>query len=140
VGTSFLWKANRQSYAYAAFARLLESISAVPTPLEALKEDILRTLPLSDIERIVLFGSIAKKRERRGSDIDLFVLVKGEGEKARVERAFESLSLLCLEKFGHPLSPYLRTPTEISARGKLKLDKELGSGILLHPSVSRSTD
>jgi predicted nucleotidyltransferase/DNA-binding CsgD family transcriptional regulator len=136
AGTSFLWKTNRQSYAYSAFTTLLESISRVPTPLEALKKDILQALPLAEIERIVLFGSIAKKRERRESDIDLFVLVKGEGEKARVEQVFESLSVLCLEKFGHPLSPYLRTQTEISARGKAKLDNELGSGIVIHPPDS----
>jgi len=133
AGTAFLWKTNKQSYAFAVFSKALESISGIPTLLEELKAAIRQGLPLSEIEKLILFGSVAKRKERPGSDIDLFVLVKGEAEKKIVEQALERLSILCLEKFGHPLSPYLRTRAEITARGQLKLDKEIDSGIVLHP-------
>lgn len=134
AGTAFLWKTNRQSYAFAVFSKALESISGVPTPLEELKTAIRKILPLSHIEKIILFGSIAKRKERPGSDIDLFVLVNGKAEKALVEQALERLGILCLEKFGHPLSSYLRTRAEIKARGQLRLDAEIDSGVVLHPS------
>ena len=133
AGTAFLWKTNKQSYAFAVFSKALESISDIPTPLEELKAAIRQGLPLSEIEKLILFGSVAKRKERPGSDIDLFVLVKGEAEKTIVEQALERLSILCLEKFDHPLSPYLRTRAEITARGQLKPDKEIDSGIILHP-------
>jgi predicted nucleotidyltransferase len=133
AGTAFLWKTNRQSYAFAVFSKALESISGVPTPFEELKTAILKILPLSHIEKIMLFGSIAKRKERPGSDIDLFVLVNGKAEKALVEQALKRLGILCLEKFGHPLSPYLRTRAEIKARGQLRLDGEIDSGLVLHP-------
>lgn len=133
AGTAFLWKTNRQSYAFAVFSKALESISGVPTPFEELKTAILKILPLSHIEKIILFGSIAKRKERPGSDIDLFVLVNGKAEKALVEQALERLGILCLEKFGHPLSPYLRTRAEIKARGQLRLDGEIDSGLVLYP-------
>jgi len=133
AGTAFLWKTNRRSYAYAVFSKALESVSAIPTPLEELKATIRQELPLSVIERIVLFGSVAKRKASPGSDIHLFVLVKGEEEKAIVAPALEALNIIGLEKFGHPLSPYLRTQDEVAARGKSKLDKEIKSGIVLHP-------
>ena len=133
AGTSCLWKTNRQSHAYHTISKVLASASGIRTPLEELKVDILGALPLAKIEKIVLFGSVAKKRERLGSDIDLFILVKGEAEKEVVKQALERLEIICLEKFGHPLSPYLRARAEIKARGPLKIDKEIESGIVLHP-------
>jgi len=133
AGTASLWKTNRQSYAFAVFSKALESVSGIPTPLEELKAAIRQGLPLSVIERIVLFGSVAKRKASPGSDIDLLVLVKGEEEKAIVAPALEALNIICLEKFGRPLSPYLRTLAEVAARGKLKLDEEIKLGIVLHP-------
>jgi len=70
------------------------------------------------------------KREPR-SDIDLFVLVKGEAEKTIVERALEALNILCLKKFGNPLSPYLRTFAEMAALDQPKFEKEIRLGIVL---------
>ncbi len=133
AGTAFLWKTNRQSYAFAAFSKALDNLVGMPTPIEELKAIILESLPLPEIEKMVLFGSVANRKERPGSDIDLFVLVKGETEKAIVEQALDRLVISCLEKFGHPLSPYLRTRAEIAARKPLKLDLDIGAGIVLHP-------
>lgn len=133
AGTAYLWKTNRQSYAFEAFSKALDHLVGMHTPIEELKSIILESLPLPEIEKIVLFGSVAKRKERPGSDIDLFVLVKGEAEKAIVEQALDRLVISCLEKFGHPLSPYLRTGAEIAARKPLKLDQDIGAGIVLHP-------
>jgi predicted nucleotidyltransferase len=133
AGTAFLWKTNRQSYAFAAFSKALDNLVGMPTPIEELKAIILESLPLPEIEKMVLFGSVANRKERPGSDIDLFVQVKGETEKAIVEQALDRLVISCLEIFGHPLSPYLRTRAEIAARKPLKLDLDIGAGIVLHP-------
>lgn len=133
VGSAFLWRTNKQSYAFEVFSKAIEPFYRLTTPIEELKATILKSLPLAEVEKIVLFGSVAKRKERPDSDIDLFVLVKGEAEKTIVEQALELLGILCLEKFGHPLSPYLRTRGEIKARRQLKLDAEIGSGIVLHP-------
>jgi predicted nucleotidyltransferase len=132
AGTSFLWKTNRQSYAFESFSKALDHLVGMPAPIEDLKAIIRKSLPLPKIDKIVLFGSVAKRKERPGSDIDLFVLVKGEAEKAVVEQALDRLVISCLEKYGHPLSPYLRTRAEIAARKPLKLDQDIGAGIVLH--------
>jgi len=133
AGTAFLWKTNRQSYAFELFSKIVESFSQISTPLEDLKTTLRQSLPLPAIEKLVLFGSIAKQKESPGSDIDLLVLVKGEAEKMIVEPALEALNILCLKKFGNPLSPYLRTLAEMAASDQLKLNKEIRLGIVLHP-------
>jgi predicted nucleotidyltransferase len=133
VGTALLWKTNRQSYAFEVFSKVLDPLFGMLTPIEELKAIIRESLPLPEIEKIVMFGSVAKRKERPGSDIDLFVLVKGEAEKSIVDQALDRLVISCLEKFGHPLSPYLRTRAEIAGRRPLKLDQDIGAGIVLHP-------
>ena len=131
AGTALLWKTNRQSYAFELFSKFLESFSQISMPLEELKTTIRQSLPLPSIEKLVLFGSIAKQKESPRSDIDLFVLVKGEAEKTIVERALEALNILCLKKFGNPLSPYLRTFAEMAALDQPKFEKEIRLGIVL---------
>jgi len=133
LGTASVWKTNRRSYAFEVFSKAFKSISNVPTPLEELKAAISQILPLPQVEKITLFGSVAKGKEKPGSDIDLFILVKGEAERRLVEQVLDHLVVLCLDKFGHPLSPYLRTRAEIAARGKLKLDEEIAAGLVLYP-------
>ncbi len=133
AGTAFLWKTNRQGYAFDVFSRALDPLIGMAPPIEELKAVIRKSLPLPKIEKIVLFGSVARQKEKPGSDIDLFVLVKGEAEKVIVDQALDSLVIICLEKFGHPLSPYLQTKAEIAARRPLKLDQGIGAGIVIHP-------
>lgn len=133
VGTAFLWKANKASYAYKAFSEVHSALSNIRNPLDELKADIIKALPTAKIAKIVLYGSIAKKKEKPGSDIDLYVLAKSRENKAEVERALDRLGILCLEKYGHPLSPYLRTPEEISPGEHLKLHREISSGIVIYP-------
>jgi predicted nucleotidyltransferase len=133
VGTAFLWKTNKQSYAFDIFSKALDPLSGMPTPIEELKTIICKGLPLKEIEKIVLFGSVARGKEGPGSDIDLFVLVKGEAEKAKVDQAMDRLVISCLEKFGHSISPYLRTRKELAARRSHKLDEDIAAGIVLHP-------
>lgn len=133
VGTAYLWKANKASYTYEALSDVHSAFSDIRNPLDELKADIMKALPVAKIAKIVLYGSIANKRERAGSDIDLFVLVKSREDKAEVEQALDRLGILCLGKYGHPLSPYLRTPEEISPGVHPKLHREIASGIVVYP-------
>jgi len=137
LGTASVWKTNRRSYAFEAFSKAIELISRVPTPLEELKAAVCQMLPLPQVEKIILFGSVAKGKERPGSDIDLFILVKGEAERQKVDQAIDRLVIHCLERFGHSLSPYLRTRDELAARNPLKIDEDIAAGIVLHPLEPR---
>ena len=82
---------------------------------------------------MTLFGSIASRAEKSSSDIDLFIQVKSPDDKRRVEPAIEKLAILCLERFGNVLSPYILTGKELRARSDLKLISNIQAGIVLYP-------
>ena len=136
VGNAYVWKAKRLSYAYQVLCEFLEALAAVGKPLDELKADILKTLPLEKIERIVLFGSVAGKKERAESDIDLHVLAKSAGGIADIEKGLERLGAICLEKYGHPLSPYVRTLEQSSSGEYAELHKEIEKRIVIYLSES----
>jgi len=102
-------------------------------PLEDLKNSILKSLPLSLVVQVSLFGSIASKTETFQSDIDLFVQVTNGDGKQQLELATEKLATLCLEKYGNVLSSYILTTEELKARSDLKLISNIQSGITLYP-------
>ena len=132
VGRAHVWRVNRRSYAYQVYSRAIESLKGILSPLDDLKETILANLPLPLIEKLALFGSIAKQDEQHDSDIDIFILVKDEPAMAEIHAAVEALSLICLERFGNTLSPYILTRKGLREKKGLKLLSELDSGIVLH--------
>jgi predicted nucleotidyltransferase len=133
VGNSNLWRVNRKSYIFHVLSGHFSTLIDSEAPLEDLKNTILKNLPLSHIVQVTLFGSIAARAEKSDSDIDLFIQVKNTDDKRQVEQAIEKLAILCLERFGNVLSPYILTGKELKARSDLKLISNIQAGIILHP-------
>lgn len=71
AGRSHLWRVNRSSFVFQALSESIGHLGSNQAPFEELKKTILANLPLSQIERITLFGSIARGKEQFNSDIDL---------------------------------------------------------------------
>jgi predicted nucleotidyltransferase len=137
VGRAHVWTVNHKSYARRIFSELVEALSNTRSPIDDLKETIVTNLPLRVIDKLVLFGSVARQDERPGSDIDLFVLVRDEADKNEIETPLETLSLLCFEKYGNPLSPYILCREDLKKKKGLKLLTEIDSGLVLY---RRGTD
>jgi len=133
IGKSNLWKVNRKSYVFHILTRHFSTLLDPEAPLEALKNTILKNLPLSLVVRASLFGSLASRTEKFNSDIDLFIQVTKGDDKRQVELATEKLATLCLEKFGNVLSPYILTKEELKARFGLKLISTIQEGLILYP-------
>ena len=134
VGKAHVWTVNKKSYVYQNLARVFKNIEDVPAPLTELKGLILKRCPKAIIERVVLFGSVAKQHEQFNSDIDLFILVKKEQDKDKLEKDIEKLSLECLERFGNCLSPYILSKAELQQRKNLKVIEGIGQGIQIFPN------
>jgi predicted nucleotidyltransferase len=133
AGRAHLWRVNRGSYAFHIFSGLFNTLSQKTEPLEDLKRAIREKLPLPFIENLILFGSVAIGTERFDSDVDLYIQVKDESKKQEIEQAVEGLVLLCLERYGNPLSPYILTEKEWKERSNLKLAEKIEKGISLYP-------
>ena len=134
VGKAHLWKVNRQSFAYKALERLIDGLKALPDPLSELKRVILKHLPKSLVKRAVLFGSVAKAKEKPDSDIDLFILVKNIQDQKTLEESIEKLSTECLNVFGNRLASYILTEKEYNEKKDLEVISEIKNGIQLYPN------
>ncbi|NQT80897.1 MAG: nucleotidyltransferase domain-containing protein [Candidatus Aminicenantes bacterium] len=133
VGKANLWRVNRKSYAYEVLSKITKSITSVQEPLENLKKTVLRMLPKTYIKKVVLFGSITKRLERPNSDIDIFILLKDEQDKEKIELSIEKLSNTCLEKYGNSLAPYVLSEKELKQKKNLKIISEINKGIKIFP-------
>ena len=134
VGKAHLWKVNRQSFAYKALERLIDSLKALPDPLSELKRIILKHLSKSLVQRAVLLGSVAKAKENPDSDIDLFILVKNIQDQKMLEESIEKLTTECLNLFGNRLAPYILTEKEYNEKKDLEVISEIKNGIQLYPN------
>jgi len=133
VGKAHLWRVNRKSYAFKVLHKLIKEVSETEEPLENLKETLLKNLPKALIKRVVLFGSLAKGSERPDSDIDIFIVVKNNQDKQKLEKSLDKLSNMCLEVYGNRLAPYVLTEKEVSQKKKLKIISEVNKGLQLFP-------
>jgi len=131
VGKSHLWKVNKKSYAFKALSALIKNVSTIKSPLEDLKDTLLKYLPKSVIKRAVLFGSIANGLEKTNSDIDIFILVKNIQNKQRLEPFIEKLSDICFKSYGNRFAPYILTEQEMRQKKSLNIISEITNGIRL---------
>ena len=133
VGKAHLWRVNSKSYVYRVLSEFIREISSMPEPLEDLKKTILRNLPGHLIKKVILFGSITKGFERPNSDIDIFILLKYEQHKEKLELLLEKLSNICFDNYGNSLSPYLLTENELNRKKNLEIISEIDKGIQIFP-------
>jgi len=137
VGKAHLWRVNRKSYAFKVLHKLIEEVSEAEEPLENLKETLVKNLPKALIKRVVLFGSLAKGSERPDSDIDIFIVVKNNQDKQKLEGFLDKLSNICLEVYGNRLAPYVLTEKEVSQKKRLKIISEVNKGLQVFPRTKR---
>jgi len=133
IGKAHLWRVNRKSYAFRFLSEMFKGVSGIKGLLEDLKKILLDNLPKTLIKKVVLFGSIAKGSESSNSDIDVFVLVKDNQCKKKLEPQIEKLSNVCLEAYGNRLAPYILTEQEMEHKKNLKIISEIKKGIQIFP-------
>lgn len=134
IGRAHLWKVNRKSYAFKVLSEFIKGVSRIKDPLDDLKDIILTNIPKTLIKKVVLFGSVAKGKEKTDSDIDVFFLVKDSKDKEKLSSALEKLSNACLETYGNRISPYILTEQEAKKKERAKFLSEIKRGIEIFPS------
>ena len=133
AGKAHLWKVNRKSYAFRVISGFFKGISRINDPLADLKNVLLSNLPKSQVKRVVLFGSVAEGAEKPNSDIDIFLLVKENKYREKLESVLDKLSNVCSEAYGNRLSPYILTEQEMKKKKSLRLISEIDKGIQIFP-------
>ena len=104
VGRSTVFAANADSYSFKSVKKLFEDEKKV---LAALKETIAKELSgCGGIVECVLFGSVARGKEKTGSDIDLFVVCDDAYEE-KIRERITMLNGKIIRRYGNPLSPLI---------------------------------
>ena len=133
VGRTHIWRVNRKSYAYGILSKIIKTMDTTLAPNEDLKKTLLQNLPVETTKKIILFGSVSKRTEEPNSDIDLFILVKNQKHKDAMDPYIEKLALLCLDRYGNVLSPYVLTEKVMKQKKNQNLISDILSGIQLYP-------
>lgn len=129
AGRAHLWQVNKKSLYYSQFTKLISCLDSLPVSIDELKTLIRKDLGVGSVLKIILFGSIAQKKATPASDIDLFVLTHDEVGKRALEKRMEELAIICLEKFGNRLSPYVLTKKEYTKKIDSTLIKNIEQGM-----------
>jgi len=103
-----------------------------------LKEKMARSLVTKlsfPLESVVLFGSIAQKKEKPTSDIDILVILSNRVDPEKAESEIISQGIKFVEEFGNQLSPVIMNLhdflTRLENKDKL-LSKILDQGQVIY--------
>lgn len=116
-GTSNLITLNKDSRLMPDLNRLFSSETGT---LQHLKDELKKIAPQA--KSIALFGSIAAKKEKLNSDIDVLIIANNKGKAAdMIAKKQEEFS----KKFGNALSAYIMTEGEFSRKRDMDLAKSI---------------
>ncbi len=137
VGAATVWRLKKGSYCFELLEPMFKRLSTFPAPLEHLKNLVLTLYPLKQVSRIYLYGSIAEGRENYNSDIDLFVVVKGNADKGRIERVNDKLRTCCLALYGNTAQVVVMSESEYARKRGTPLVKQVEKGLRLYPEETQ---
>ncbi|MBA3052722.1 MAG: nucleotidyltransferase domain-containing protein [Candidatus Omnitrophota bacterium] len=122
VGVGHLYKLNDENYLVKKSLRpLFEQEDGCYLRLKEILLKHLGDLAPHKLISAVVFGSVAKKKDRAKSDIDIFLLVKKSGDKDIVEKKVGLAGAEIIKEFGNALSPYIQTVNEFRSKKTKKV-------------------
>jgi len=133
AGTSHIFSLNSRNHLHGALKNLFESErNARESAIGLLKAALRKSGRRQGLVFASIFGSVARRTEKSGSDIDLFIVVKKETDKEGVREILVKVEDGILEKFGNKLNPQIATLAELHAiSGKQILEEIRKDGLVL---------
>jgi predicted nucleotidyltransferase len=93
-----------------------------------LKSKIYETLiKEKSVLKIILYGSVARKKEKPESDIDVFILVRSKKDKELAAELVGKLNKYLLPRYGNVISETIYSEREWKDMGRTKIFKKIGS-------------
>ena len=124
IGKANLYSLNKEHILYPLLSSDFEEERNILVELKKVITGAVKDL--SEVEMAVLFGSIAKGIERADSDVDVFIVCKGD--KSRLEEKLKDLISVIRNKFGNPFSLMIKRCEEIKDLKTRSIYKEIKSG------------
>ena len=125
VGRASQWGLNRESVLVNEVSSLINLESKI---YRELKSKIYETLfREKSILKVVLYGPVARKREKPESDIDVLILVKGKKDKELAADMVGKLNKYILPRYGNVISETIYSEREWKDMGRTKIYKKIES-------------
>jgi predicted nucleotidyltransferase len=133
VGSAYWWTVKGTHPLVRAAADLFRSERRVTERLEKLVGGGLAAS--GAVERVVLFGSAARRQEEASSDVDLLVVVPEARDRTRIEAPLRALRERAREEFGTRVRPLVYTRAQYARkRGKPLIENIEREGVVLVPA------
>lgn len=131
VGTAYWWSVRRGHPLTKAAERLFEEERRATQGLTDRIRKALGGAP--GVERVVIFGSAARREQRADSDLDLLVVVAPAGDRAAVERVIQKMREDLGDRYGTKLRPLVYTQSEFARKRRTPLLRNIErEGKVLH--------
>lgn len=109
AGRAYLYRIVSDSFSARIVAPLFQASSS---PLEELEKLVKKKLQPAPVVSAILYGSVVRGEEKPGSDIDLYLVVKGEKDRAGVQALALELGRSSSTYFGNRVSAMVKTVAE----------------------------
>lgn len=127
IGKANLHSLNKEHILYQLMQTNFEAERNVLVDLKKLIEESVKSQP--QIELVVLFGSIVKGMERADSDVDIFIVCKGE--KSKLDDKLTDLRNISQNKFGNPVSLMIKHKEELQDLKTRSIFNEIKNGEII---------
>jgi len=127
IGKANLYSLNKEHIFYLLLNSNFEAERNVLVELKNMIEESVKSLP--QIELAVLFGSIVKGMERADSDVDIFIVFKGE--KSKLADKLTDLTNISQSKFGNPVSLMIKNKEELQDLKTRSIFREIKNGEII---------
>lgn len=127
IGKANLYSLNEEHILYPLLFSNFEAERNVLVELKNMIAESVKNQP--QIELAVLFGSIIKGMERADSDVDIFIVCKGE--KSELEDKLTDLTNISQNKFGNPVSLMIKHEEELQDLKTRSIFREIKNGEII---------
>ena len=121
AGRAYLYRLVPGSYSAKLVAPLFRDDNS---PIEELARLLRKKFEVSPVASATLYGSIVRGEEKPDSDIDIYLVLRRESDRGRIEVLVSELNRLVQALFGNRLSPMVKTLEEArrAYRGRRSLE------------------
>jgi len=125
VGRASQWGLNKESILVNEVSGLINLEGKI---YKELKSRIYETLiKEKSILKVILYGSVVRKKEKPESDIDVFILVRSKKDKELAAELVGKLNKYLLPRYGNVISETIYSEREWEDMGRTKIFKKIES-------------